>query len=86
MHLEELIYNIFELILPIKITYDPYKLILSYFNKFHGEAYKKSLYENLKIDHVNDKTVILTNYVKQKKGKNYETIEKKFIKFYVKNR
>ena len=25
----------------IKIIYDSYKLILTYFNKFHGEAYKK---------------------------------------------
>ena len=46
----------------------PYKPILPYFNKFYGEAYikkkaSKSLYENLKINHFNDKNVFMTNYV-----------------------
>ena len=48
----------------IKITYGLYNPILSYFNKFHGEVYKKILYISLKINHLNDKTIIMTNYVK----------------------
>ena len=39
---------------------------------------KKSLYRSLKIDHFNDKTIILTNYVKNRKIS--EKIEKKFLK------
>ena len=38
-----------------------FKLILSYFNKFHEETYKKKL----KIDHLNDKTIFMINYVKK---------------------
>ena len=44
----------------MKITYDPYKPLLAYFNKFHGETYQKSLYERLKINYLND-TIVLKN-------------------------
>ena len=46
------------------ISYYP---IFTYFNKLHGEAYKKNLKKlmgSLKIDHLNDNTVILIKYVK----------------------
>ena len=54
-----------------------YKFILAYFNKFHEETYQKNLYENLKIDYLNDKTVIITYYVKKFKNKNSEKKKKK---------
>ena len=61
----------------------PYKPILTYFSKLYEEAYQKkslkSLYESLKTNHLNEKIVILINYVK-KKRKFSEKIEKKFRK------
>ena len=50
----------------------PYKLFLAYFNKLNEEAYKKKLKttytKSLKIDNCNDKTIIMTNYVKKKRN------------------
>ena len=43
----------------------PYKLILDYFNKVYGEAYKKKFMQKPKNNHFNDKNVILTTYVKK---------------------
>ena len=53
MHFGEFIYNLFEFFFSyknykcleelIKITYDHYKFILTYFNKFHGKAYQNKL-------------------------------------------
>ena len=78
--LKELIYNLFELSFHIsifdknywclekliKITYNPYKPILAYFNKLHEEFYKKKLILKPKNDNLNGKIVILINYVKNK--------------------
>ena len=59
----------------------PYKLFLVYFNKFYGELIKnssKQFIRKTKIGHLNDKNVILKNYVDFflqiyiKKGKNSE--------------
>ena len=56
-----------------------YNLILTYFNKFHKEAYKNKLIQKPKNDHFNYKNFLLTNYVK-KIAKNSEKIENKFRK------
>ena len=43
----------------------PHKPFLAYFNKFHGEAYKKNcskqFIQKTKIGYLNDKNVILKN-------------------------
>ena len=46
-----------------------YKPFLTYFNKVHGEAYKKKnskqLIQKTKIDYLNDKNVVLKNNEKK---------------------
>ena len=59
-----------------------YKPILAYFNKLHGEAYKKNLKKligSVKIDHLNDNTVIFIKYVKVLKNRkeNFKILCKK---------
>ena len=44
----------------------PYKLILAHSNKFNEEAYQNKLIRSLKIDILNNKIVILINYLKNK--------------------
>ena len=62
----------------MKITYNPYKPLLAYFNKFHGETYQKSLYEGLKINYLNDTIFLLKN--------NKKINIKQLKKIYVRNR
>ena len=62
---------------------NPYKSFLAYFNKLHGEAYKKKsskkLIQKIKIGHLNDNDALLKNNEKKKKENN-------FLKNYVKNK
>ena len=68
----------------IKITYDPpisqfYLISINFMEKLIKISLKK-LIRNLKIDHLNDKSVILTNYEEKNGKKNRKFFSKKLCK------
>ena len=67
-----------------------YKLFLAYFNKFHGETYKKNskkLIQDTKTSHFNDKNVLMKTKKNRKQlSKKLCKIGKFFEKKYVKNK
>ena len=65
----------------IKIIYDSYKFILTYFNKLHGEAYKKKFIRKHKNRSSFSQNSHYDKLCKKKKEKNYVKIGKKSEKY-----